>query len=123
MNLFEIAQTVGTQMIMNSNKGEKVSKIYLKDDEKTYYINNIVYDVFDENVYSVLSENTQIRMCIAYIDKYERYNISELEINGKIYLFCASSMPATVLNVVGDDVSSMLVTRIVDGKKGFRDVL
>ena len=32
-------------------------------------------------------------------------------------------MPATVLNVVGDDVSSMLVTRIVDGKKGFRDVL
>ena len=25
-------------------------------------------------------------MCIAYIDKYERYNISELEINGKIYL-------------------------------------
>ena len=31
-------------------------------------------------------------------------------------------MPATVLNVVGDDVSSMLVTRIVDGKKGFRDV-
>lgn len=31
-------------------------------------------------------------------------------------------MPATVLNVVGDDVSSMIVTRIVDGKKGFRDV-
>ena len=31
-------------------------------------------------------------------------------------------MPATVLNVVGDDVASMLVTRIVDGKKGFRDV-
>ena len=31
-------------------------------------------------------------------------------------------MPATVLNVVGDDVSSMMVTRIVDGKKGFRDV-
>ena len=25
-------------------------------------------------------------------------------------------MPATVLNVVGDDVSSMMVTRIVDGK-------
>ena len=25
-------------------------------------------------------------MCIAYIDEYERYNISELEINGKIYL-------------------------------------
>ena len=31
-------------------------------------------------------------------------------------------MPATVLNVIGDDVSSMMVTRIVDGKKGFRDV-
>lgn len=28
-------------------------------------------------------------------------------------------MPATVLNVVGDDVSSMMVTRIVDGKDGF----
>ena len=28
-------------------------------------------------------------------------------------------MPATVLNVVGDDVSSMMVTRIVDGKEGF----
>ena len=25
-------------------------------------------------------------------------------------------MPATVLNVVGDDVSSMMVARIVDGK-------
>ena len=73
-------------IVENFNKGEKVLKIYLKDDKKTYYINNIVYDVFDENVYSVLSENTQIRMCIAYIDKYERYNISELEINGKIYL-------------------------------------
>ncbi len=29
-------------------------------------------------------------------------------------------MPATVLNVVGDDVSSMLVTRIVDGKSAFQ---
>ncbi len=29
-------------------------------------------------------------------------------------------MPATVLNVVGDDVSSMMVTRIVDGKKAFK---
>ena len=28
-------------------------------------------------------------------------------------------MPATVLNVVGDDASSMMVTRIVDGKEGF----
>ena len=28
-------------------------------------------------------------------------------------------MPATVLNVVGDDVSSMMITRIVDGKDGF----
>lgn len=26
-------------------------------------------------------------------------------------------MPATVLNVVGDDVSSMMVARIVDGKQ------
>lgn len=30
-------------------------------------------------------------------------------------------MPATVLNVVGDDVSSMMVTRIVDGKKAFQN--
>ena len=29
-------------------------------------------------------------------------------------------MPATVLNVVGDDVSSMMVTRIVDGKNAFK---
>ena len=29
-------------------------------------------------------------------------------------------MPATVLNVVGDDVSSMMVTRIVDGKNAFQ---
>ena len=26
-------------------------------------------------------------------------------------------MPATVLNVIGDDVSSMMVARIVDGKE------
>ena len=30
-------------------------------------------------------------------------------------------MPATVLNVIGDDVASMMVTRIVDGKKYFLD--
>ena len=30
-------------------------------------------------------------------------------------------MPATVLNVVGDDVSSMMVTRIVDGKNAFKN--
>ena len=30
-------------------------------------------------------------------------------------------MPATVLNVIGDDVSSMMVTRIVDGKKSFQN--
>ena len=29
-------------------------------------------------------------------------------------------MPATVLNVVGDDVSSMMVTRMVDGKNAFQ---
>ena len=29
-------------------------------------------------------------------------------------------MPATVLNVVGDDVASMMVTRIVDGKNAFQ---
>lgn len=30
-------------------------------------------------------------------------------------------MPATVLNVVGDDVASMMVTRIVDGKNAFQN--
>lgn len=30
-------------------------------------------------------------------------------------------MPATVLNVIGDDVASIMVTRIVDGKKYFLD--
>ena len=85
-------------IVENFNKGEKILKIYLKDDKKTYYINNIVYDVFDENIYSVLSENTQIRMCIAYIDEYERYNISELEINGKIYLNKSASENAEYSN-------------------------
>ena len=45
-------------------------------------------------------------MCIAYIDKYERYNISELEINGKIYLNKSASENAEYSNYRSGLISS-----------------
>ena len=75
-----------TGIVENYIKGENTLKIYLKDNENTYYVNNIVYEKLDESVYNVLKENTQIKMCIAYVDEYKRFKVSELNINGNIYL-------------------------------------
>ena len=55
-------------------------------DDKTYYVNQIVYEKLDKDVYYVLVKNEEIKLYIAYQDEYERYHISQIELQHVIYL-------------------------------------
>lgn len=65
---------------------DEIVKIYLTENEKEYYINNIIYDALDEEIFDVIKEGKKVRLLIGYEDEYLRLNISEIEIDGIKYL-------------------------------------
>ena len=65
---------------------DEIVKIYLTENEKEYYINNIIYDAVDEEIFDVIKEGKKVRLLIGYEDEYLRLNISEIEIDGIKYL-------------------------------------
>ena len=99
-------------IVENYTKGEEILKIYLKDDANVYYINNIVYDELDEDIYKVLDDNIEIKMHIAYQDEYSRFNISQLEVNGEVYLNMNSSETAEYSNYRDGQIGSFVMIGI-----------
>lgn len=99
-------------IVENYTKGEEILKIYLKDDANIYYINNIVYDELDEDIYKVLDDNIEIKMHIAYQDEYSRFNISQLEVNGEVYLNMNSSETAEYSNYRNGQIGSFVMIGI-----------
>ena len=81
--------------------GEETLELHLKDDEKTYYINGIVYDELNEDVYIVLNEDTNVKLYIGYQDKFDRHNISQMEIDGCVYLHMDAAESAEYSNYRG----------------------
>lgn len=69
-------------------------KIYLKNDNATYYINTAVYSELNPLLLDDLKEDTEITLYVAYRDVYDRYNISQVEINNYLYLDMESSESA-----------------------------
>ena len=90
---YEVVGVVDTYSV-----SEETLKIHLENDDKTYYINNIVYDELNEDIFDVLTENTYIKLHVSYKDEYERYNISQIEINKIIYLNMESAELAEYSN-------------------------
>lgn len=73
-------------IIENYSLNNGALKIDLVGDDKTYYVNKIVYEKLDKDVYYVLAKNEEIKLYIAYQDEYERYHISQIELQHVIYL-------------------------------------
>lgn len=73
-------------VIENYKIDKETLKIKLENDSKEYYINNIVYDDLNEELYSVMNEGDSITLFVSYVDVYERYNICQIELNNTIYL-------------------------------------
>lgn len=65
---------------------DETLKIKLKNDSNQYYVNNIVYDEINENLFKVINQDDSLILHIGYIDEYNRLNISQIEINNTIYL-------------------------------------
>ena len=99
-------------IVENYTKCEETLKIHLKDDANVYYINNIVYDELDEDIYKVLDDNINIKMYIAYQDEYSRFNISQLEVNGEVYLNMNSSETAEYSNYRDGQIGSFVMIGI-----------
>lgn len=78
--------------------GEKTLDIHLENDDKTYYINNIVYEKLNEDIFDVIAKKIDIKLYISYKDEYNRYNISQIEINNVIYLNMESAKLAEYSN-------------------------
>ena len=65
--------------------------IKLADDGSVYYVNHIVSDELDLSVQKALKGNPEIKLLIAFKDDRERLNISQIEIDGAIYLSAADA--------------------------------
>lgn len=65
--------------------------VRLVDDDGVYWVNNIVYDEMKPSVNKAIKESVEINLLIAYKDDRERFNISQIEIGGEIYLSAADA--------------------------------
>ena len=78
---FEVSGTIESYTIK-----DKLFYIELENNEKTYYVNNIVYDDIDDKLFDVIEQGKHITLNIAYVDEYGKYKISQIEIDDTIYL-------------------------------------
>ncbi|MDE7083441.1 MAG: hypothetical protein K2O89_07055 [Clostridia bacterium] len=65
---------------------EDTLTVKLVDDDGVYWVNNIVYDEMNKSVKKAIKENVGIDLLIGYKDDRERFNISQIKIDGEIYL-------------------------------------
>jgi hypothetical protein len=81
---YENYEVTGT--IESYTTGDEIIKIKLVNDSREYFINNVVSDRIDEDLYDDIRQGTPVVFHIAYVDEYERHNISQIQINDKVYL-------------------------------------
>lgn len=65
---------------------DKELRIYLKEDSNTYYVNSIVYPALDKTIFDELEKGINIKLLIARENEKKGLEISQIEINNKIYL-------------------------------------
>lgn len=61
--------------------------IKLENDDRIYYVNDSVYDKLDQKLYEEMKKGDPITLHIAYVDVYDRYNISQIEVDDVVYLY------------------------------------
>ena len=86
---YENYEVTGT--IESYTAGDEILRIKLENDSREYFINNVVSDRIAADLYDVIHQGTQVVFHIAYVDEYERHNISQIQINDKVYLDMADA--------------------------------
>ena len=94
---FENTQTVGVlESAEKENSGDGVI-IKLKDDERVFYVNSLMEGIFDWDFLSDVKVGEKVTLYIGY--KYgEKYNLSQVEYNGKVYLETETAEQVTAKN-------------------------
>lgn len=82
---FENAEFLG--IVEEIKATEKTVSLKLKDDAHQYYINDLIYDALDEDIFQVLEAGKEVVLYVGYTDEYERSCISEIAVDGKTYLY------------------------------------
>ena len=72
--------------ISEYKKSDEFLTFKLEGDENTYCINNIVYDKMNTAFVDNLAKKQSVTLLIGYTDRIGRRSVSQVSVNGKIYL-------------------------------------
>lgn len=82
--------------------------VKLDNDDNEYHINNIIYKALDKSIFTDIKEGDDITLYVGYTDSRGRRVVSQLEIDGKIYLYAADAEKAEK-----DNYNKLIITSYV----------
>ncbi len=82
--------------------------VKLDNDDNEYHINNIIYDALDKSIITDIKEGDEITLYVGYVDSRGRRVISQLELDGKVYLHAADAEKAEK-----DNYDKLIITSYV----------
>lgn len=95
---YEVSGVVESYKFTHERYGSINFNFTLEDDEHAYWVYSVVYDEVDENLESDLYRGDTVNLLIAYDSDDNKRIVSQIELNGRVYLYAADAEAAETSN-------------------------